>query len=149
MLMVVVLPAPLGPRNANSSPAGTCKDRSCTATFGPYRFVTLVMSIMTGPCRVGRTERSEGGPRADRPHHSPRCWLARGPHTPAECSGPPDQLLVPLHGQPLAHPERLLPQYFPVGEAHPRLRPGVTRPVLDHPAGNLLALPRHSFPSRR
>src|SRR5215213_2071211 len=49
ILMVVVFPAPFGPRNANSSPGGTCRVRSCTATFGPYSFVTLSIRIITPP----------------------------------------------------------------------------------------------------
>src|SRR6059058_4284951 len=45
ILMVVVLPAPFGPRKANSSPFGTARVNSWTATFGPYRLVTLAISI--------------------------------------------------------------------------------------------------------
>ena len=35
ILMLVVLPAPLGPRNANSSPRGTTRSKPATATFWP------------------------------------------------------------------------------------------------------------------
>ena len=34
--MVVVFPAPLGPRNANNSPSAMCRERFSTATLVPY-----------------------------------------------------------------------------------------------------------------
>src|SRR5690242_9157883 len=45
-LMVVVLPAPLGPRKANNSPAGMCRHRSRTAGLLPYFLWTWSSSIM-------------------------------------------------------------------------------------------------------
>src|SRR4051812_46711064 len=46
ILMVVVLPAPFGPRNANNSPGRIVRSRSRTATFEPYCRVTCSNSIM-------------------------------------------------------------------------------------------------------
>src|SRR4051812_22278910 len=45
ILMVVVLPAPLGPRNPNTSPGCTVSDRSCSATRPPYALRSPVVSI--------------------------------------------------------------------------------------------------------
>src|SRR4030042_6859355 len=42
---VVVLPAPFGPRKANTSPLLTVNDMSLTASKSPYRFVSLSTSI--------------------------------------------------------------------------------------------------------
>jgi hypothetical protein len=45
--MVVVLPAPLGPRNPNISPFFTSKLMRSTARMLPYRFVSPETVIMT------------------------------------------------------------------------------------------------------
>ena len=42
--MVVVLPAPLGPRKPSSSPGRTSNERSCTTSVEPKRFQTPVTS---------------------------------------------------------------------------------------------------------
>src|SRR2546421_8015207 len=44
ILMVVVLPAPLGPRKPNSSPAPTSRSRSSTAVRLPYRLVRSLVA---------------------------------------------------------------------------------------------------------
>ncbi len=47
MRMVVLLPAPLGPRKPSTSPFSTVKETPFTATFGPnsfFKFRTLIMS---------------------------------------------------------------------------------------------------------
>src|SRR6185503_15916021 len=46
MRSVVVLPAPLGPRNPNSSPRGTSRSMPFTAVKLPYRLVRFVSLIM-------------------------------------------------------------------------------------------------------
>src|SRR5579871_4329545 len=48
ILMVVVLPAPLGPRKANSSPAAISRLSSWTAVLLPYCLVTRSSLIMSG-----------------------------------------------------------------------------------------------------
>src|SRR5437870_3626449 len=45
-LMVVVLPAPLGPRKANNSPASMASVRRSTAVLVPYFLVTSLSSII-------------------------------------------------------------------------------------------------------
>src|SRR5947207_13451904 len=47
-LMVVVFPAPLGPRKANSSPGSIRRLRRSTAVLLPYFLVTSESSIMAG-----------------------------------------------------------------------------------------------------
>jgi hypothetical protein len=46
ILMVVVLPAPFTPRNANIPPAGTSSEMLFTATNEPYDFVRFLMVII-------------------------------------------------------------------------------------------------------
>src|ERR1700724_114212 len=46
ILMVVVFPAPFGPRNAKISPAFTSKETSRTAVIEPYFFTRLVTRII-------------------------------------------------------------------------------------------------------
>src|SRR5262245_42803423 len=46
ILIVVVLPAPLGPRNANSSPGCTVNVSRSTASFVAYCLETSISSIM-------------------------------------------------------------------------------------------------------
>jgi len=44
--MVVLFPAPFGPRNPNTSPFSTVKDTPLTAIFGPnvfFKFRTWIM----------------------------------------------------------------------------------------------------------
>src|SRR5262245_45801690 len=53
-LMVVVLPAPLGPRKANSSPGSIRRLRRSTAVLVPYFLVTLSSSIIRRPLSVVR-----------------------------------------------------------------------------------------------
>src|SRR5258708_28757130 len=48
MRMVVVLPDPFGPRNANTSPSLTSSDRRSTAINAPYIFVSSRASTATG-----------------------------------------------------------------------------------------------------
>src|SRR5712691_3452172 len=48
MRMVVVLPDPFGPRNANTSPSLTSSDRRSTAIRSPYIFVNSRASTATG-----------------------------------------------------------------------------------------------------
>src|SRR3954465_9477741 len=46
MRMVVLLPAPFGPRKPNTSPFSTVKETPLTATFGPkdfFKFRTFIM----------------------------------------------------------------------------------------------------------
>src|SRR5262245_19584984 len=45
MRMVVVLPAPFGPRKPTTSPLATLKETSRTASTSPYRFESPVTSI--------------------------------------------------------------------------------------------------------
>ncbi len=47
--MVVVLPAPLGPRKPSISPAGISKERESTASLSPKRFVRLLAVIIVCP----------------------------------------------------------------------------------------------------
>ena len=63
--MVVVLPAPLGPRNPVTVPGTQLKLMSSTAVKVPYFLVSPWTSIMAPPCRMGgrdRTVRAEGDP---------------------------------------------------------------------------------------
>jgi hypothetical protein len=46
MRIVVVLPAPLGPRNPNTSPGPTLNDRALTAFSDPYLLVNFLASII-------------------------------------------------------------------------------------------------------
>ena len=54
--MVVVLPAPFGPRKANTSPLSTCRSTSSTATKLPYVFLSpltvMALDITCPPLRV-------------------------------------------------------------------------------------------------
>ncbi len=63
MRTVVVLPAPLGPRNPNTSPRATLKDRPSTAVRLPKRLVRrsvmsagseMLVPIIDGIPRLGR-----------------------------------------------------------------------------------------------
>src|SRR5438270_11373547 len=56
ILIVVVLPAPLGPRKANSSPPRTSRSRSSTARLLPKTLVTPRNSIIgpSGPHRQSK-----------------------------------------------------------------------------------------------
>ena len=47
MRTVVVLPAPFGPRNPNTSPLATLSDRPSTAVRSPKRFVRFSISTRT------------------------------------------------------------------------------------------------------
>src|SRR5688572_27255987 len=49
MRIVVVLPAPFGPRKPNSSPRLMCRSSGCTAVNLPYRFVTPSSRIIHRP----------------------------------------------------------------------------------------------------
>src|SRR5712692_8215014 len=49
--MVVVLPAPLGPRSAKTSPSGDEKDRSSMATREPYD-LRSPSTLMAGPFTI-------------------------------------------------------------------------------------------------
>ena len=60
--MVVVLPAPLGPRKPTTSPLGTSKETSSTATVGPNRLVRFRTSIMLPLSPVGFSACRPAGP---------------------------------------------------------------------------------------
>jgi hypothetical protein len=67
--MVVVLPAPFGPRNPVTTPDSVTKLRPLTAAVGPYRLVrsrtSIVFSLVTAAaCRSGLTGY---GPGAEHP----------------------------------------------------------------------------------
>src|SRR5690349_17451145 len=64
--MVVVLPAPLGPRTAVTVPAPTVRSRPSTAVLGPYRLTrpstwTTGSLFMTGKSRRGTRSLRRGG----------------------------------------------------------------------------------------
>src|SRR5215475_7853838 len=48
ILIVVVLPAPFGPRKAKISPASTSREMSFTADTSPYFFTRFAMRIISG-----------------------------------------------------------------------------------------------------
>src|SRR3979411_2806203 len=66
MRMVVVLPDPFGPRNANTSPSLTSSDRRSTAIRSPYTFVNSCASPATGIQLVHRLAEPIG---AQTEHH--------------------------------------------------------------------------------
>src|ERR1700704_3401640 len=53
IFIVVDLPAPFGPRNPNTSPAGTLNDTLSTATTGPNFLTRLRISSIPSPPRAG------------------------------------------------------------------------------------------------
>src|SRR5215831_5497770 len=60
--IVVVLPAPFGPRKPVTLPGSMPNVRSSTATLSPYRFVSPRTSIMeTGPLREPSREVAQQG----------------------------------------------------------------------------------------
>src|SRR5689334_13512535 len=66
--IVVVLPAPFGPRKPVTLPGSTPNVRSSTATLSPYRFVSPRTSIMeTGPLQNLRHSK---GKKASQPSSS-------------------------------------------------------------------------------
>src|SRR5713226_323278 len=48
MRIVVVLPAPFGPRNPKKEPRGTSRSRPSTAAFAPYTFFRLRTEMAAG-----------------------------------------------------------------------------------------------------
>src|SRR5579884_4524618 len=58
MLMVVVLPAPLGPRKPNTSPGATWKDTSLTASTGP-KLLDRAATSMAGGAEAPFVEASD------------------------------------------------------------------------------------------
>src|SRR3989442_3489408 len=58
--MVVVLPAPFGPRKPNTSPGSTVRLRSCRATCWPYALRKPVTSIASAASRAATVRRSVG-----------------------------------------------------------------------------------------
>src|SRR5215831_19893486 len=60
--MVVVLPAPLGPRNPVTVPGRTVKLRPSRAVTAPKRFVSWSTSITTGPPGTRRGTRGAAAP---------------------------------------------------------------------------------------
>src|SRR5262249_46631967 len=60
MRIVVVLPAPFGPRNPRISPRSTRKLTSSTAVSRPYRLVRCCTSITTNSWRMGRQHGTDG-----------------------------------------------------------------------------------------
>src|ERR1700755_808116 len=57
ILMVVVFPAPLGPRKAKISPSATSKETSFTAVKEPKVFTRFCTRIMRRPPNSDNTER--------------------------------------------------------------------------------------------
>src|SRR5438105_4745298 len=68
MRMVVVLPDPFGPRNANTSPSLTSSDNRSTATRSHYIFVNSRASTAAGIHLVQRLAETIG---AQAKHHQP------------------------------------------------------------------------------
>src|SRR3984957_5448320 len=64
ILIVVVLPAPLGPRKPKVSPLVTAKSMPRTASTSPYRLVSPLAVRPGGGGRVGRPGASAGRPPA-------------------------------------------------------------------------------------
>src|SRR5690554_1302975 len=60
VLMAVVLPAPLGPSTASTSPGRAWMDTSSSATTSPKRLVTLISSAC-GPCAWLLAAKTAGG----------------------------------------------------------------------------------------
>src|SRR5436190_15434271 len=52
ILMIVLLPAPLGPSNPKTSPRLTEKLTRSTAIFSPKRFTRSTTSIIAGDCSI-------------------------------------------------------------------------------------------------
>src|ERR1017187_3249928 len=92
-LIVVVFPAPLGPRNAKNGPWGILRLRSSTATRLPYLFVRCSVRIIATPIVV------HGGPGG--PTH-PVCRRQRSSF-PTPATWPPGAL-------PLNRPPTFLPR---------------------------------------
>ena len=65
MSMVVVLPAPLGPRKANTSPLSTCRSTLSTATKLPYAFLNpltvMALDITNPPSQLSIKSGGRGG----------------------------------------------------------------------------------------
>src|SRR5260370_41889988 len=60
--MVVVLPAPFGPRNPTISPFPTVKDKSWMIVLAPYRFQTDSRATTAGGVLMTGGETARGGP---------------------------------------------------------------------------------------
>src|SRR5215467_12139088 len=71
--IVVVLPAPFGPRNPVIFPGSTVNDRLSTAIVSPYRLVRLRASIICQPSWIGRSARCRRDPR-----WQPPVWPRQG-----------------------------------------------------------------------
>src|SRR4051794_41983240 len=94
--MVVVLPAPLGPRKPVTDPGSTVNERSETARTGPNALLSSRTSTRTGPAvivlpiEMGLSCRSAAG---GRPSKRTRAVRRRGPRgaapPPAAGGGPP------------------------------------------------------------
>src|SRR6267143_2144603 len=65
--MVVVLPAPFGPRNPTISPFPTVKDRSWMIVLAPYRFETDSRATTAGAALMTGGETARGGATAAPP----------------------------------------------------------------------------------
>ena len=65
--MVVVLPAPFGPRNPTISPFPTVKERSWMIVLVPYRFETDSRATTAAAGLMTAGENREGGPTAGPP----------------------------------------------------------------------------------
>src|SRR3954463_13371614 len=72
MRMVVVFPAPLGPRNPKTSPSSTLKERLSTARRSPKSFLSFTASIIF-PARLPALPRALWG-------RYPPTHLQRAPH---------------------------------------------------------------------
>src|SRR5258708_19963021 len=103
--MLVVLPAPFGPRKPVIFPGSTLNDRSSTASVSPYRLVRPLASIMSSSLPAGH-DRVPG-----RPHQSrrapaslasatvlilmrPQGDIRPAPDTPARGGRPPHEVRV-------------------------------------------------------
>src|SRR4051794_28954157 len=89
--MVVVLPAPLGPRKPVTDPGSTVNERSETARTGPNALLSSRTSTRTGPAvavlpiEMGLSCRSAAGGRPSKRTGAVRRRVLRGParHRPA------------------------------------------------------------------
>src|SRR5476651_2731636 len=72
MRIVVVLPAPFGPRKPTTSPRATVKERSSTAVCAAYRLVRCSTSIIMPRCSPGLARHQSHGGKLGRASKSKR-----------------------------------------------------------------------------
>src|SRR4051812_22089715 len=91
--MVVVLPAPLGPRKPVTDPGSTVNERSETARTGPNALLSSRTSTRTGPAvavlpiEMGLSCRSAAGGRPSKRTGAVRRRVLRGPAPPRPAPG--------------------------------------------------------------